>query len=72
MDGYVRDLSLAELLADPSLRLILQADGCDMAQLVEILKNAADTADASSGRAWNNHFISSASTRAGAARSADR
>jgi hypothetical protein len=48
MDGYAGEPSLDELLADPTLHLMMEADGCDMAQLAAIIGNAAGAATVSS------------------------
>jgi hypothetical protein len=41
MDRFVGEPSLAELLADPILDMMMHADGCGMAQLTAIMETAA-------------------------------
>jgi hypothetical protein len=66
MDRFTGEPSLAELLADPILQLMMRADGCDMSQLATVIENkpscvAPDWKGASlvqaataSGCAWTN------------------
>jgi hypothetical protein len=48
MNRYAGEPSLDELLADPTLHVMMRADGCDMTQLAAIIGNATGAATVSS------------------------
>ena len=58
MDRYAGEPSLDELLADPTLHVMMEADGCDMAQLAAIVGNATGAPIVSSTTARNRRGAS--------------